>query len=85
MNVKLIKKESPNEGTETRTVSPIIDFFTREIKKESPNEGTETHFPVVLVLQIAVIIKKESPNEGTETKNYISGIINLINKKRIPE
>ena len=37
-----IKKESPNEGTETRfrrdsrTGQPFI-------KKESPNEGTETH------------------------------------------
>ena len=38
----LIKKESPNEGTETLTifVSPVNSYFV--IKKESPNEGTET-------------------------------------------
>ena len=37
-----IKKESPNEGTETagKAGMYICKFFI--IKKESPNEGTET-------------------------------------------
>ena len=37
-----IKKESPNEGTETLLVdkSDIVSYL--HIKKESPNEGTET-------------------------------------------
>ena len=37
----LIKKESPNEGTETSSF-PFILGKVRRIKKESPNEGTET-------------------------------------------
>ena len=37
-----IKKESPNEGTETRQRQPSIKVKTLQIKKESPNEGTET-------------------------------------------
>ena len=37
-----IKKESPNEGTETTPYSCIHDYFKLVIKKESPNEGTET-------------------------------------------
>ena len=48
--VLVIKKESPNEGTET-----YIKYSYRQlglIKKESPNEGTETlspatNFPIV--------------------------------------
>ena len=36
----VIKKESPNEGTETFLYTII--FFLLPIKKESPNEGTET-------------------------------------------
>ena len=36
-----IKKESPNEGTETITVL-LFSFQRTPIKKESPNEGTET-------------------------------------------
>ena len=37
----MIKKESPNEGTETPLKFCIVpdDLY---IKKESPNEGTET-------------------------------------------
>ena len=62
-----IKKESPNEGTET--FSPyknVCQCALLMIKKESPNEGTETllcNFFLILRKQI----KKESPNEGTET------------------
>ena len=37
-----IKKESPNEGTETRLLFPHIHEPALIIKKESPNEGTET-------------------------------------------
>ena len=61
-----IKKESPNEGTETRIsglyLSPVLD----NIKKESPNEGTETIEIINAIIEIHNI-KKESPNEGTET------------------
>ena len=37
-----IKKESPNEGTETRLARLETFCSTVGIKKESPNEGTET-------------------------------------------
>ena len=37
-----IKKESPNEGTETRLYRIVIRNHIFFIKKESPNEGTET-------------------------------------------
>ena len=66
--ISTIKKESPNEGTETAIdvdsdITAIIN-----IKKESPNEGTETlivgRFKPAISLPM---IKKESPNEGTET------------------
>ena len=37
----IIKKESPNEGTETGRLE--FGYFSESfIKKESPNEGTET-------------------------------------------
>lgn len=36
------KKESPNEGTETRIISVSFDDVFQHIKKESPNKGTET-------------------------------------------
>ena len=61
-----IKKESPNEGTETL----LCNFFLilrKQIKKESPNEGTETTRMILTYHVLAQIIKKESPNEGTET------------------
>ena len=39
---RTIKKESPNEGTETRrSMHQVFSCFIH-IKKESPNEGTET-------------------------------------------
>ena len=41
-----IKKESPNEGTETKKIDVRIDEITDNIKKESPNEGTETAYNV---------------------------------------
>ena len=37
-----IKKESPNEGTETGSGAYRIQRSIFCIKKESPNEGTET-------------------------------------------
>ena len=37
-----IKKESPNEGTETKLRFPLTRHGYHLIKKESPNEGTET-------------------------------------------
>ena len=60
-----IKKESPNEGTETRVLVYQL-WLVIAIKKESPNEGTET---VSIKHQSSSTdkIKKESPNEGTET------------------
>ena len=41
LTVFCIKKESPNEGTETR-LHKIVRNQLGNIKKESPNEGTET-------------------------------------------
>ena len=38
----IIKKESPNEGTETNFADIHIRIIGNFIKKESPNEGTET-------------------------------------------
>ena len=61
----LIKKESPNEGTETLSCMKVTDSDGISDKKESPNEGTETSSAVPLLLLL--VIKKESPNEGTET------------------
>ena len=37
-----IKKESPNEGTETGYQEGETHYVRLTIKKESPNEGTET-------------------------------------------
>ena len=37
-----IKKESPNEGTETAYCFTYSAGVLNPIKKESPNEGTET-------------------------------------------
>ena len=63
-----IKKESPNEGTETGADALIPSLsVTFMIKKESPNEGTETVCVHVFYKRKGDIIKKESPNEGTET------------------
>ena len=62
----VIKKESPNEGTETQARCCRV-LNTHGIKKESPNEGTETFLQFAIVVIQAHIIKKESPNEGTET------------------
>ena len=40
--ISVIKKESPNEGTETYIGIPSNLRRKTAIKKESPNEGTET-------------------------------------------
>ena len=47
----VIKKESPNEGTET-TVYDNVTVHYKIIKKESPNEGTETGNDAVDILII---------------------------------
>ena len=65
--VKGIKKESPNEGTETLSCMKVTDSDGISDKKESPNEGTETSSAVPLLLLL--VIKKESPNKGTETNH----------------
>ena len=81
-----IKKESPNEGTETRLAIFYVCLGCTVIKKESPNEGTETieYFRLIVVKIIG--IKKESPNEGTETpKSIVSFRGHCFYKKRIPE
>ena len=44
----VIKKESPNEGTETDGDN-IISYLHFHIKKESPNEGTETKSNVITI------------------------------------
>ena len=55
-----IKKESPNEGTETDMSVEEIREATKAIKKESPNEGTETSFIYVNSDQ-SVCYKKRIP------------------------
>ena len=60
----IIKKESPNEGTEIGNFHSSSPPFSI-IKKESPNEGTEI-FSVSEYITSLNPIKKESPNEGTE-------------------
>ena len=66
-----IKKESPNEGTETPpTRRSLIGFVFGAIKKESPNEGTETSY-LSSGNGLYPSIKKESPNEGTETPHHL--------------
>ena len=65
-NGAVIKKESPNEGTETVPSFPSDYRQNKYIKKESPNEGTETGGHSAS-RQTEILIKKESPNEGTET------------------
>ena len=64
-----IKKESPNEGTETNKPRYQLTNYAADIKKESPNEGTETFFMTagLIIPFVSACIKKESPNEGTET------------------
>ena len=53
----VIKKESPNEGTETFLLAPTFDSPDRVIKKESPNEGTET--PVVVTVHSTLSFHKK--------------------------
>ena len=55
-NQQCIKKESPNEGTETyQTVLHNNDH--PRIKKESPNEGTETA-PLPLMVTVSSYKKR---------------------------
>ena len=60
-----IKKESPNEGTETTRMILTYHVLAQIIKKESPNEGTETPHDLYRIVRDP-FIKKESPNEGAE-------------------
>ena len=56
-----IKKESPNEGTET--LFTLTRYFPPkyEIKKESPNEGTETDEIRQLIEEVEMQNKKRIP------------------------
>ena len=69
-----IKKESPNEGTETSLASELYPPQDGLIKKESPNEGTETAYHSAHIFSTQRNIKKESPNEGTETSLLCSTV-----------
>ena len=84
--IKAIKKESPNEGTETAFSRSPMRAIVGIIKKESPNEGTETCSGLSF-RPGKVLIKKESPNEGTETacNHGTFHPVIIYNKKRIPE
>ena len=66
-NPYVIKKESPNEGTETQCFNYLKQRGYIQIKKESPNEGTETTGITSPYQAYQGLIKKESPNEGTKT------------------
>ena len=52
----LIKKESPNEGTETNPETANNGGGYDQIKKESPNEGTETTMFGILIVQLWLVI-----------------------------
>ena len=82
--IEAIKKESPNEGTETSFYLPFLRPHL-SIKKESPNEGTETS-PKCGRMVSSPSIKKESPNEGTETfpKVPTAVVVNCEIKKESP-
>ena len=56
-----IKKESPNEGTETLSSTVTLMPYLASIKKESPNEGTETDIIQRLVYQLGQEDKKRIP------------------------
>ena len=59
-NSTAIKKESPNEGTETSL--PMMDeIFILHIKKESPNEGTETGLQETATVNESGLYKKRIP------------------------
>ena len=56
---EIIKKESPNEGTET--IETFISLKSSiVIKKESPNEGTET-IETFISLKSSIVYKKRIP------------------------
>ena len=56
-----IKKESPNEGTETCFFCTLLHNSLQLIKKESPNEGTETFSPACFNMLSTVPNKKRIP------------------------
>ena len=58
-NREIIKKESPNEGTETAFYK-IETYEYVLIKKESPNEGTETKI-VSVTIKTVITYKKRIP------------------------
>ena len=58
-----IKKESPNEGTETAFYKTETYEYVLPIKKESPNEGTETISAAALI-SLFLSYKKRIPEWG---------------------
>ena len=81
-----IKKESPNEGTETIWMPWLNRLWLSPIKKESPNEGTETVF-LLSNSSIDFLYKKRIPEWGDGNLKYRAADAKLLitNKKRIPE
>ena len=61
-----IKKESPNEGTETLSAFCRIETYEYD-KKRIPEWGDGNTDFFLLFNRNFRTIKKESPNEGTET------------------
>ena len=80
-----IKKESPNEGTETICGDiPQICIWCF-IKKESPNEGTETS-NIIAVIKLIIADKKRIPEWGDGNPQTGQGLHKIpSDKKRIPE
>ena len=72
--LKPIKKESPNEGTETFSEAGI-KLICRFYKKRIPEWGGGNHLLSPFLNIGNFSYKKESPNEGTETA--ASGSLNL--------
>ena len=68
--VDYIKKESPNEGTETGKFKLCKNLPTTH-KKRIPEWGDGNIKLIIAVTRLILLIKKESPNEGTETPPLI--------------
>ena len=66
-DVGFIKKESPNEGTETQWIDENQQWADSVDKKRIPEWGDGNHNADCPVPHELKLIKKESPNEGTET------------------
>ena len=84
MSLIAIKKESPNEGTETWAYFHYSSPPFSMIKKESPNEGTET----IIANNTAtarIANKKRIPEWGDGNHFIADRAENQLYKKRIPE